>query len=137
MSIGAGRTILQDILRINEAFDNGTFAQHKLIKKIKKNCKRIHLVGILSDGGVHGHQDHLFKLIEIFKNNSVFIHVILDGRDSSPLSGIESLRLLKEKIKEHDNIKIASMSGRFYAMDRDNRWERMEKSYQSISWVFK
>ena len=132
MSIGAGRVILQDILRINKAFDNGVFKENKLIKKIKEKSKRIHLVGLLSDGGVHGHQDHLLKLIDIFKDCKVLVHGILDGRDTSPISGVENVKFLQKKIKDYDNVKIASLSGRFYAMDRDNRWERIEKVYRAI-----
>ena len=132
MSIGAGRVILQDILRINKAFDNGVFKENKLIKKIKEKSKRIHLVGLLSDGGVHGHQDHLLKLIDIFKDCKVLVHGILDGRDTSPISGVENVKFLQKKIKDYDNVKIASLSGRFYAMDRDNRWERIEKAYRAI-----
>ena len=99
MSIGSGRVILQDILRINKAFDNGTFKENKLIKKIKEKSKRIHLVGLLSDGGVHGHHDHLLKLIDIFKDCKVLIHGILDGRDTSPISGVENVKFLKKKNK--------------------------------------
>ena len=132
MSIGAGRVILQDILRINKAFDNGVFKENKLIKKIKEKSKRIHLVSLLSDGGVHGHQDHLLKLIDIFKDCKVLVHGILDGRDTSPISGVENVKFLQKKIKDYDNVKIASLSGRFYAMDRDNRWERVEKAYRAI-----
>ena len=132
MSIGAGRIILQDILRINDAFKSGEIRNNNYIKKIKQNCKRIHLVGVLSDGGVHGHQDHLFELIKIFKEKEVFIHGILDGRDTSPISGIESVKILQNKINKFKNIQVGSLSGRFYAMDRDNRWERIEKAYGAI-----
>ena len=97
-------------------------------KEIKSNCKRIHICGLLSEGGVHGHQDHLFDLIEILNRNkpNIFIHCILDGRDSSPIGGKENLRALTKKIGKRKNIQIASISGRFFAMDRDNRWERIE-----------
>ncbi len=132
MSIGSGRVILQDILRINDAFSKGKVDTNKHIKNIQKVSERIHLVGILSDGGVHGHEDHLFKLINVFKGKTIFIHVILDGRDTSPVSGIDSIKNLEEKIKNHKNIQIASVSGRFYAMDRDNRWERIKKAYDAI-----
>ncbi len=133
-NIGAGRIILQDILRISESFKNDEIKKKKIITNVLDECKRIHLVGLISDGGVHGHQDHFFDLMEILnkKNPQIFLHCILDGRDSSPLNGIEDLKLLEQKIKGRKNIEIASISGRFFAMDRDNRWERIEKAYRAI-----
>ena len=97
MSIGAGRILLQDILRINTSFSNGEINDNKLIQSVKNHCERIHLVGLLSAGGVHGHEDHLLQLIDVFRkeDNNIFIHGILDGRDSSPISGIESVRVKK------------------------------------------
>ena len=91
-------------------------------------------MGLISKGGVHGHLDHLFDLIEILNKNkpNIYIHCILDGRDSSPIGGKENLRVLTKKIGNRKNIKIASISGRFFAMDRDNRWERIEKAYKAI-----
>ncbi|MEE2695340.1 MAG: 2,3-bisphosphoglycerate-independent phosphoglycerate mutase [Pseudomonadota bacterium] len=134
MNIGSGRIILQDILRISRSFENGEIKKKPLLKNLINNCKRLHLLGLLSDGGVHGHQDHLFQLLEIFNEKSpkIFIHCILDGRDSSPISGMENIKLLLEKIEGKKNIEIASISGRFFAMDRDNRWERIEKAYRAI-----
>ena len=133
-NIGAGRIILQDVMRISESFGNGEIKNKSAITNILENCKRIHIVGLISKGGVHGHQDHLFDLIEILNRNrpNIFIHCILDGRDSSPIGGKENLRVLKKKIGNRRNIKIASISGRFFAMDRDNRWERIEKAYKAI-----
>ena len=133
-NIGAGRIILQDIMRISESFKNGDIKKKSIIKKIIRGCRRIHLIGLLSDGGVHGHQNHFFELIEIFNQNKpeIFLHCILDGRDSSPISGIESMKLLKTKIEKSKNIKVATVSGRFFAMDRDNRWQRVEKAYRAI-----
>ena len=134
MNIGAGRVILQDILRIDKGLKNGDIENHETIKEIKSNCKRIHLCGILSDGGVHGHQDHLFKMIEIFEktNTEILLHCFLDGRDSSPISGLENMKKLNEIIKNKKTIRVVSISGRFFSMDRDNRWDRIEKAYKAI-----
>ena len=134
MNIGAGRVILQDILRIAKGFENGYIENHQTIKEIKLNCKRIHICGLLSDGGVHGHQDHLFKMVEIFKKTDleILLHCFLDGRDSSPISGLENVKKLSEMIKNNKNIKIVSLCGRFFSMDRDNRWDRIEKAYKAI-----
>ena len=133
-NIGAGRIILQDVMRISESFGNGEIGNKPAITNTLKKCKRIHIVGLISEGGVHGHRDHLFDLIEILNRNkpNIYIHCILDGRDSSPIGGKENLRVLIEKIGKRKNIKIASISGRFFAMDRDNRWERIEKAYKAI-----
>jgi len=134
MNIGAGRVILQDILRIGKGFENGYIENHQTIKEIKLNCKRIHICGLLSDGGVHGHQDHLFKMVEIFKKTDleILLHCFLDGRDSSPISGLKNVKKLSEMIKNNKNIKIVSLCGRFFSMDRDNRWDRKEKAYKAI-----
>ncbi len=134
MNIGAGRILMQDIMRIDKSFKDGLFEKKSLIKSIKKNCKRLHIIGVLSDGGVHGHQDHIFHLIDIFSktNLEILLHCILDGRDSSPLSGLENLEILKKKIYNLENFKIASVSGRYYVMDRDNRWDRIHKAYNAI-----
>ena len=134
MNIGAGRVIFQDILRISEYFKNGNFKKNKNITNVIDNTKRIHLLGLLSDGGVHGHQDHLFEMIKILKkpDNKVLIHCFLDGRDSSPISGLENIKKLKKFINKMNNVEIASVSGRFFAMDRDNRWDRINLAYQAI-----
>ena len=108
MNIGAGRVILQDILRIGKGFENGYIENHQTIKEIKLNCKRIHICGLLSDGGVHGHQDHLFKMVEIFKKTDleILLHCFLDGRDSSPISGLENVKKLSEMIKNKKTSKL-------------------------------
>ena len=134
MNIGAGRVILQDILRIDRGLKNGDIENHESIREIKLKCKRIHLCGILSNGGVHGHQDHLFRMIEIFEKSQkeILLHCFLDGRDSSPLSGLESMKKLNEIIKNKEKVKVVSICGRFFSMDRDNRWDRIEKAYKAI-----
>ncbi len=133
-NIGAGRIILQDVMRISESFSNGEIKNKSSIINVLEKCKRIHIVGLISKGGVHGHQDHLFDLIEILNKNkpNIYIHCILDGRDSSPIGGKEHLSALITKIGKRKNIKIASISGRFFVMDRDNRWDRIEKAYKAI-----
>ena len=134
MNIGAGRIILQDILRISDSLKSGKMNKNEKISKLKKECKRIHLLGLISDGGVHGHQEHLLSLIDILCNdsNEILIHCILDGRDSPPMNGINNMKVLLEKIKGKENVKIATISGRYYVMDRDNRWDRINLAYSSI-----
>ena len=133
MNIGSGRIILQDILRIDKSLKNGNIENNFNFLKMLRESQRIHLLGILSSGGVHGHQDHLFKIIEILgKKKEVLLHCFLDGRDSSPVSGYNNMSVLMEKIKKKKNIKIASICGRFYSMDRDNRWDRINLAYKAI-----
>ena len=133
MNIGSGRIILQDILRIDKSLKNGNIENNFNFLKMLRESQRVHLLGILSSGGVHGHQDHLFKIIEILgKKKEVLLHCFLDGRDSSPVSGYDNMSVLMEKIKKKTNIKIASICGRFYSMDRDNRWDRINLAYKAI-----
>ena len=133
MNIGSGRIILQDILRIDKSLKNGNIENNFNFLKMLRESQRVHLLGILSSGGVHGHQDHLFKIIEILgKKKEVLLHCFLDGRDSSPVSGYDNMSVLMEKIKKKKNIKIASVCGRFYSMDRDNRWDRINLAYKAI-----
>ena len=134
MCIGSGRVLLQDILRINESIKLGDLKNKKAILELNTKAKRIHLLGLVSTGGVHGHEDHLFSLLDIFEEEKkeVFIHCILDGRDSPPNSGIDSIKRLIKKIKNNKNFKISTLVGRYYAMDRDNRWDRIEKAYRAI-----
>ncbi len=134
MNIGAGRILLQDLMRIDKAFKKSDFKDNENINKIKNNCKRVHLIGLLSEGGVHGHKDHLLKIVDSFLESDleIIIHCILDGRDSSPLLGLENLKILKKKLTKNMAAKIGSISGRFYVMDRDNRWDRIEKAYRAI-----
>ena len=133
MNIGSGRIILQDILRIDKSLKNGNIENNFNFLKMLRESQRVHLLGILSSGGVHGHQDHLFKIIEILgKKKEVLLHCFLDGRDSYPVSGYNNMSVLMEKIKKKKNIKIASICGRFYSMDRDNRWDRINLAYKAI-----
>ncbi|MDO5028346.1 MAG: 2,3-bisphosphoglycerate-independent phosphoglycerate mutase [Bacillota bacterium] len=139
LNIGAGRIIYQNLLKINNAIREGTIKQNLVLQdamlKAKENNKALHLIGLLSQGGVHSHQDHLFALMEMAKANDlekVYIHVILDGRDVSPHAGIDSIKDLEEKIKDLGLGKIASIAGRYYAMDRDKNWSRTLDAYKCI-----
>ncbi len=138
MTIGSGRIILQDLLRINKSIDNNTLKEHpllqRLIKDHQKNGKSVHLLGLCSNGGVHSHIDHMIFLSKFFCQNniSVKLHLFLDGRDVAPSSAAIFLKQIDDLLV-HDNIKIATISGRFYAMDRDNRWERCEIAYRAIA----
>ena len=136
MNIGAGRKVLQGLVRINQAIEDRSFFQipelTNIMEKVSKSRKSLHLMGLLSDGGVHSHISHLFALIEMAKENHVenlFIHPILDGRDRSPTSGVQYIQQLQDFIKNLHFGKIATIVGRYWAMDRDTRWERVEKAY--------
>ena len=136
MNIGAGRKVLQGLVRINRAIEDRSFFQipelKKIMEKISKSSKSLHLMGLLSDGGVHSHISHLFALIDMAKENHIenlFIHPILDGRDTSPKSGIDYVQQLQNHLKKSKSGKIATIVGRYWAMDRDTRWDRVEKAY--------
>ncbi|MDP2208541.1 MAG: 2,3-bisphosphoglycerate-independent phosphoglycerate mutase [Bacteroidota bacterium] len=140
MNIGAGRIVWQDITRINRSIRLGEFfnipAFISAIENAKKNKSAIHLVGLLSDGGVHSMNTHLYALLELAKQHNfqkVFIHALLDGRDTPPDSGIVYLKELQSKIQEIGVGKIATVMGRYYGMDRDNRWERTELAYRALT----
>ena len=136
MNIGAGRKVLQDLVRINHAIKDKSFFNIKTLKnsmkKVVKNNKSLHLMGLLSDAGVHSHISHLFALMKMAKQNNIknlFIHPILDGRDTSPTSGIQYISQLQDYIKKLNFGKISGIVGRYWAMDRDTRWDRVEKAY--------
>jgi 2,3-bisphosphoglycerate-independent phosphoglycerate mutase len=132
MSIGSGRVLYQDLVKISLALEDGSFERNEVFSSLIKTSNRLHLIALLSDGGVHSHIDHLIGVSEIAADagKEVWLHLITDGRDVSPTSAIHFL----ETIKAHgrSNIKIGSLGGRFYAMDRDNRWERVQKGYDAI-----
>jgi 2,3-bisphosphoglycerate-independent phosphoglycerate mutase len=141
LNIGAGRIILMDITRLDLMIANGTFYKNDLLLgAIERGRERqLHLIGLLSDGGVHSHINHLFALLRMARENKVervFVHAILDGRDTPPNSGIDFLRQLQQKLREYGFAsaggRIATVVGRYYAMDRDNRWERIEKAYRAM-----
>ena len=139
-NIGAGRIVYQELTRITKEINDGEFFKNtellKAMENVKKNNSNLHLVGLVSDGGVHSHIDHLYALLEMAKRENiqnVYIHAILDGRDTPPTSAVEYLKKLEEKIKEIGVGKIATLSGRYYAMDRDNRWERIKLAYDALA----
>ena len=139
MNIGAGRIIYQDLTRITKEINDGTFFENKALLEAMENCKKndsdLHLWGLLSDGGVHSHNTHLYGLLEMAKKNGlekVYVHAFLDGRDTPPASGRDFVAELEEKMAEIGVGKVASLSGRYYAMDRDNNWDRVEKAYNSL-----
>lgn len=140
-NIGAGRIVYQELTRITKEIEDGNFYNNPELKKamqnVKKNNSSLHIVGLVSDGGVHSHIKHLFALLEMAKRENiknVFVHAILDGRDTPPTSAVDYIKQLEEKMKELGVGKIATLSGRFYAMDRDNRWERIKLAYDAIAY---
>ena len=132
MSIGSGRVLYQDLVKISLALSENTLEDNPELQKLFKLSNRLHLIGLLSDGGVHSHIEHFIAIAEIAAKNSkeVFLHLITDGRDVSPTSAGKYVEQLSHHLTQ--NIKIATMSGRFYAMDRDNRWERVQKAYEAM-----
>lgn len=138
-NIGAGRIVYQELTRITKSIEDGDFFENEAFIGAIENCKKhgsaLHLMGLLSDGGVHSHNSHLYGLIKLAKKsglNEVYIHAILDGRDVPPTSGKTYLKELRDKIDEIGVGKIATVTGRFYAMDRDNRFERVGKAYRAF-----
>jgi 2,3-bisphosphoglycerate-independent phosphoglycerate mutase len=138
MNLGAGRIVYQDFAKINLDIQNGDFnSLQNLInplKSIQKNNKKLHLIGLVSDGGVHSHISHLEAILDLSEEiniKNVFIHAFTDGRDVDPKSGLGFIERLEKKIK-HSSAKLASVIGRYYAMDRDKRWERTKKCYDLL-----
>ncbi|MFD1778642.1 2,3-bisphosphoglycerate-independent phosphoglycerate mutase [Fredinandcohnia salidurans] len=139
LNIGAGRVVYQSLTRVNVAIRDHEFEQNETfldaMKHVKENGTALHLFGLLSDGGVHSHIDHLFALLRLAASEGiekVYIHGFLDGRDVGPQTAKTYLEQLDGKIKEYGVGEIATLSGRYYSMDRDKRWERVEKSYRSM-----
>lgn len=139
LNMGAGRIIYQELTRITKEIADGDFfenqAFHEAIKNCKDNDSDLHLYGLLSDGGVHSHITHLYALLELAKSQGltkVYVHVFLDGRDTSPTSGKKFIEQLEKKMLEIGVGEIASVTGRYYVMDRDNRWDRVEKAYNAL-----
>ena len=132
MSIGSGRVLYQDLVKISLALSENTLEKNEVLQDLFSKSQRIHLIGLMSDGGVHSHIEHLIGIAQIAEKNGkkVFLHLITDGRDVSPTSAQKYLSMLEPILSE--NITIATLSGRFYSMDRDTRWERVEKGYNAI-----
>lgn len=141
LNIGAGRIYYQSCPRINQEIEKGTFFTNpaflSVVAKVKKNKSKLHLIGLVSSGNVHASNEHLYALLELCKKEkltkNVFVHAILDGRDALYNSGKEFILELQQKISELKVGKIASLSGRYFAMDRDNRWDRCEKAYRAMA----
>ncbi|HYG13492.1 MAG TPA: 2,3-bisphosphoglycerate-independent phosphoglycerate mutase [Methylophilaceae bacterium] len=140
INIGSGRVVFQDFERINRAIANGEFFDNPIlleaVDKAKRGDKALHIFGLLSDGGVHSHEDHIHAMLELAARNDlrkVYVHAFLDGRDTPPVSAETYIARLEQKIAETGTGRIVSICGRYYAMDRDKRWPRVEKAYALIT----
>lgn len=140
LNLGAGRIVYQELTRITKSILDGDFFENQAflaaINWAKEKKKALHLIGLLSDGGVHSHEKHLYALLEMAKQNGlteVYVHCLMDGRDTAPNSGLDHIRALEAKMADLEIGKIATVIGRFYAMDRDNRWERVEEAYNAMT----
>lgn len=139
LNMGAGRIVYQDLTKITKSIQDGDFFENKALlaacENVKANDSSLHLMGLMSDGGVHSHIEHVFGLLELAKKQGiekVYVHCFLDGRDTPPASGKEYVEKLEAKMKEIGVGAVASVAGRYYAMDRDNRWDRVEKAYNAL-----
>ncbi len=139
MNMGAGRIVYQELTRITKEIQDGDFFENEALLAAIENCKQngsdLHLFGLLSDGGVHSHNTHMYGLLELAKRNGldrVYLHAFLDGRDTAPTSGKGFVAEAVEKMKELGVGEVATVMGRYYVMDRDNRWDRVEKAYQAL-----
>ncbi len=133
MTIGSGRVLYQDLVKISLALEDGSLERNPaLLETLERSNDTMHIVGLMSDGGVHSHIDHILGLAKILENRgkTVWLHLITDGRDVSPTSAPEYLERVRPVLSER--VRIATLGGRFYTMDRDNRWERVEKGYRAI-----
>ena len=139
-NIGAGRVIYQELTRITKEIEDGDFFTNEILLKAIDNAKTdnraLHLIGLLSDGGVHSHQDHLYALLELAKKhglNNVYVHAFLDGRDTMPDTAAGYIKCLEDKMQSIGIGKIATIGGRYYGMDRDNRWDRVQLAYDATT----
>jgi bisphosphoglycerate-independent phosphoglycerate mutase len=140
MNMGAGRIVYQELTRITKEIQDGDFFKNEALlaamKNAKENNSAVHFMGLLSDGGVHSHNTHLYGLLEMAKREGVekvYVHCFLDGRDTPPASGKEFVEALEAEMKKIGVGEIATVSGRYYAMDRDNRWDRVELAYNALT----
>ncbi len=139
LNIGAGRIVYQDYKRINLALESGEFFENEVLGKVMETARaedsELHLMGLVSDGGVHSHLNHLFGLVEMAARaglEKVFIHAFMDGRDTAPKSGAGYIKQLQDELARIGVGRVATVSGRYYAMDRDNRWDRVELAWQAL-----
>lgn len=138
MNIGAGRIVYQDFTRISQAIESGEFQQNtalrRLIARTQESGGALHIMGLLSPGGVHSHEDHVFAMIRMAAGKvPIVVHAFLDGRDTPPRSAEPSLKRLQSLLDDIQDARLATVSGRYYAMDRDQRWDRVEKAWQAIT----
>ena len=140
LNMGAGRIVYQELTRITKEIQDGTFFENEALLKAVENCKKndsaLHFMGLLSDGGVHSHNTHLYGLLELVKRNGlekVYVHCFLDGRDTPPASGKGYAEELRDKMQEIGVGKIATVMGRYYAMDRDNNYDRIQLAYDALT----
>lgn len=140
LNMGAGRIVYQELTRITKSIEDGDFFEVAEFLQAVENCKKsgsaLHMWGLVSDGGVHSHNTHIYGLLELAKRNGldkVYVHCFLDGRDTPPASGKSFVEALEAKMKEIGTGKVASVMGRYYAMDRDNRWDRVERAYNALT----
>jgi 2,3-bisphosphoglycerate-independent phosphoglycerate mutase len=140
-NIGAGRVVYQELTRITKSTIDGDFFENEALMGAMNNAKEqgtaLHLMGLMSDGGVHSHNSHLWALLEMAKKNGltkVYVHCFLDGRDVPPASGADFVAECVAKCKEIGVGQVATVMGRYYVMDRDNRWERVEKAYAALTY---
>ncbi|MBQ9561999.1 MAG: 2,3-bisphosphoglycerate-independent phosphoglycerate mutase [Lachnospiraceae bacterium] len=140
LNMGAGRIVYQELTRITKSIQDGDFFENPAFLEAVKHCKEndsaLHMWGLVSDGGVHSHNTHIYGLLELAKRaglKKVYVHCFLDGRDTPPASGRDFVAQLEEKMAEIGVGEVASVAGRFYAMDRDNRWDRVEKAYRCLT----
>ncbi len=140
LNMGAGRIVYQELTRITKEIQEGGFFQNEAllaaVKNVREKGSALHLMGLLSDGGVHSHNTHLYGLLELAKRegvSKVYVHCFLDGRDTPPASGRDYIKELKDEMKKIGVGEIATVMGRYYAMDRDNRWERVQRAYDALT----
>lgn len=140
LNIGAGRIVPQELVRISDAVEDGTLQENEALLKICQTVRyqksKLHLIGLCSEGGVHSHLNHLFGLIDMAKAqdiDEVCIHVITDGRDTKPTEGKEAIQKIQDYVEKAGLGRLVTISGRYYAMDRDNRWDRVEKAYKVLT----
>jgi len=140
LTLGAGRVIYQNLPRITLAIQDGSFFKNEsllaAVENVKKNGSALHIMGLASNGGVHSSLDHLFALLELGKNSGlekIYLHLFTDGRDAPPQSGLKVVQSIEERAKDFPGARIATLCGRYFAMDRNDNWDRTEKAYNLLT----